>query len=235
MCKCFLLENGYTVNITVNTGIMKLSFAALVAGYLKINFEIMLREKVMSNDGQLTMNFNRIEQKQAQAVQVLTQKLAQLEGLVDALSYAEIYMHTLTMPGNHSSNQYYWKMNTTEITLNNGSWDYSKICLFYKLEKLTFTSCTDISTFKNNKISNKTVKEIILNGLSGLSAITGLEDFPQLEKITFISCASVRDCVAVLNSYTHKIKHINIKSCAQINNTELMTYCQKNNIKLDLA
>ena len=33
----------------------------------------------------------------------------------------------------------------------------------------------------------------------------------------------------------HKIKYINSKSCAQINNTELMTYCQKNNIKLDLA
>jgi hypothetical protein len=235
MCKCFHLESGYNVIITVNTGIMKLSFAAIVEGYLKINFEIMLREKVMSNDGQLTLNFNRIEQKQAQSIQVLTQKLAQLEGLVDALSYAEIYMHNMTMPANHLSNQYYYKINTTEITLSSGSWDYSKICLFYKLEKLTFTSCNDISTFKNFKISNKTVKEIILNSLTGLSAITGLEDFPQLEKITFNSCGSVRDIVTVLNSYKHKIKYINSKSCGSINNTELMTYCQKNNIKLDLA
>jgi len=236
MCKCFLLESGYNVTISVNTGIMKMSFAALVAGYLKINFEIMLREKVMSNDGQLTLNFNRIEQKQAQAIQVLTQKLSQLEGLVDALSYAEICM----MQTNHQQNtgQYataYWKMNTTEMTLNSNSWEYSKICSFYKLEKLTLNSCTDISTFKNLKISNKTVKEIILNSLSGLSAITGLEDFPQLEKITFNTCASVRDCVAVLNSYKHKIKHITVKSCGAVNNTELMTYCQKNNIKLDLA
>ena len=236
MCKCFLLESGYNVTISVNTGIMKLAFGAVVAGYLKINFEIMLREKVMSNDGQLTLNFNRIEQKQAQAIQVLTQKLAQLEGLVDALSYAEICM----MQTNYQqqTGQFptaYWKMNTTEMTLNGNYWDYSKICSFYKLEKLTFNSCTDISTFKNLKISNKTVKEIILNSLSGLSAITGLEDFPQLEKITFNTCASVRDCVAVLNSYKHKIKHITVKSCAAVNNTELMTYCQKNNIKLDLA
>ena len=235
MCKCFRLESGYNVIITVNTGIMKLSFAAVVEGYLKINFEIMLREKVMSNDGQLTLNFNRIEQKQAQSIQVLTQKLAQLEGLVDALSYAEIYMPTMTMPANHLSNQYYYKINTTEITLSGNSWDYSKICLFYKLEKLTFTSCNDISTFKNFKIANKTVKEIILNSLTGLSAITGLEDFPQLEKITFNSCANVKDIVTVLNSYKHKIKYINSKSCGSINNTELMTYCQKNNIKLDLA
>ena len=103
------------------------------------------------------------------------------------------------------------------------------------MEKLTFNSCNDISTFKNFKIANKTVKEIILNSLTGLSAITGLEDFPQLEKITFTSCASVRDIVAVLNSYNHKIKHITVKSCSAVNNTELMTYCQKNNIKLDLA
>jgi hypothetical protein len=162
ICKCFRLESGYNVIITVNTGIMKLSFVAIVEGYLKINFEIMLREKVMSNDGQLTLNFNRIEQKQAQAVQVLTQKLAQLEGLVDALSYAEIYMYTLTVPANHQSNQYYWKMNTTEMTLGNASWDYSKICLFYKLEKLTFNSCGDITNFTNNKISSKTVKELCI-------------------------------------------------------------------------
>lgn len=236
MSKCFLSAGGYNVNISVNTGIMKLAFAAVVEGYLKINFEIMLREKVMSNDGQLTLNFNRIEQKQAQAIQVLTQKLAQLEGLVDALSYAEICM----MQTNYQqqTGQFptaYWKMNTTEMTLNSNYWDYSKICLFYKLEKLTFNGNSDISTFKNLKISNKTVKEIILNSLSGLTAITGLDDFPQLEKITFTSCGSVRDVVAVLNSYKHKIKHITVKSCGAINNTELMTYCQKNNVKLDLA
>ena len=234
MCKCFHLESGYNVIITVNTGIMKLSFAAIVEGYLKINFEIMLREKVMSNDGQLTLNFNRIEQKQSQAIQVLTQKLAQLEGLVDALSYAEIYMLTTPHNQSHNSNQLYWKMNTTEMTLHSNYWDYSKICLLYKLEKLTLTGCTDITNFKTNKISNKTVKELIFNGLSGLHVITGLDSFPQLEKITFTTCP-IKDLVTVLNSYKHKIKHINIKACAQINNTELMTYCQKNNIKLDLA
>jgi len=235
MCKCFLSASGYNVNISVNTGIMKLTFAAVVEGYLKINFEIMLREKVMSNDGQLTLNFNRIEQKQAQAIQVLTQKLAQLEGLVDALSYAEICMMQSNYQHNTGQFASYYKMNTKEMSLNGNHWDYSKIYSFYKLEKLTFTSCGDISSFKNNKISNKTVKEIILNGLSGLSAITGLEDFPQLEKITFTSCNSVRDVVAVLNSYKHKIKHITINSCSAVNNTELMTYCQTNNIKLDLA
>ena len=235
MSKCFLSAGGYNVNISVNTGIMKLAFAAVVEGYLKINFEIMLREKVMSNDGQLTLNFNRIEQKQAQAIQVLTQKLAQLEGLVDALSFAEIYMPTMTMPANHSSNQYYYKINTTEMSLNGNGWDYSKIRSFYKLEKITFTSCNDITNFKNLKISNKTVKEIIINSLSGLTDITGLDDFPQLEKITFTSCSSLKDVVAVLNSYKHTIKHITVKSCNAVNNTELMTYCQKNNIKLDLA
>jgi hypothetical protein len=103
------------------------------------------------------------------------------------------------------------------------------------LEKLTFNSCNEITNFTNHKISSKTVKELIFNSLVGLTAITGLDGFPQLEKITLNACANVKDMVAVLNSYTHKIKHINIKTCAQINNTELMTYCQKNNIKLDLA
>jgi hypothetical protein len=235
MCKCFLLESGYNVNISVNTGIMKLTFGAVVAGYLKINFEIMLREKVMSNDGQLTLNFNRIEQKQAQAIQVLTQKLSQLEELVDALSYAEICMMPSFSSQQQNGHQAYWKMNINELMLTSNMWDYSKICSFYKLEKITFNSCNDVTNFKNLKISNKTVKDIILNSLAGLSAITGLDDFPQLEKITFTSCNSVRDVVTVLNSYKHKIKHITITNCPKINNTELMTYCQTNNIKLDLA
>ena len=62
MSKCFRKDDGYSISISVNSGTMKIIFNALVEGYLKISFEIILREKVMSNDGQLTLTFNKQEQ-----------------------------------------------------------------------------------------------------------------------------------------------------------------------------
>jgi hypothetical protein len=241
MSKCFNREPGYNATISISSGIMKIIFNALVEGYLKISFEIILREKVMSNDSQLTMNFHRIEQKQEQAVQHLTERLSQLERLVEAISYAEINMFTTPHNGGHNGCQQFWKVNTTEMTLSSSYWDFAKIKLFYQLQKITFSSCGDNSghfhNFKHHNIKNDTVKEIILNTLNTghFTSLIGLDGFPNLEKLTIKSCSHLRDVVVLLNSYKHKIHTIDITGCGGINNTEIMTYCQKNNIKLNLA
>ena len=239
MCKCFQKEDGYNLIISVNTGIMKLAFVAIIEGYFKINFEIMLKEKIMSNDGQLSLNFNRIEQKQSHAIQLLTQKLEKLEEIIEAQSYAEICLMKQPIGNSTNLNSHiiFWKLNTTELTLISPSrfWDYSKIKLFYKLEKITITGCKNIINFTKVQMSNKTVKELIFNSHPGLTSLTGLDLFPNLEIIRFTGCSGVKDIVSTLNSYKHKINHICITSCAAVNNTELMTYCTKINIKLDLA
>ena len=80
MLNSFKEEKDYSVCINANSGNLKIIFNALFAGFLKINFEVLLREKLMSNDGQLTLNFNKLEQKQAQAIDSLTKKCADLEG-----------------------------------------------------------------------------------------------------------------------------------------------------------
>lgn len=233
--KCFGNEDRYNVTYTINSGIMKMNFAALVEGFMKFNFEIILREKVMSNDGQLTLNFTRIEQTQKHAIHLLTQRLSKLEVLVDAVSHAEIYMLIHPYNFNSNNNKHYWKVNTTEMTLTSQYWDYSKIELFYQLEKITFQTCGDLTHFQSPKVSNKNVKEIIINNCGGLSSLLGLNGFPELEKITITTCGVLQNVTSVFSSYKHKITHIIMKACPASNNTELMTYCQKNNIKLDLS
>jgi hypothetical protein len=85
-------------------------------------------------------------------------------------------------------------------------------------------------------MSNDTVKELIFESLDGnFTSLDGLAGFPRLEILTIKSCPQLRDVVKVFSSYKHKIKSIDIISCGGINNTEIMTYCQKNNIKLNLA
>lgn len=239
MTKCFAKEAGYAVVMSINSGVMKMQFNALVEGFLKINFEIILREKVMSNDSQLTMNFHRIEQKQDQENKMLMKRLSQLERLVESISYAEICMARVGYYNQMMSTgqKVYWSINTTEMSLNSNNWDYTKITLFYQLEKLSFNSCAELSNFKQYKISNDTVKEIILNSNGAINSLDGLNAFPKLEKLSITSCNGGvgAGIVSILNSYKHKIKHIDIRSCSSVNNTEIMTYCQKNNIKLDLA
>ena len=233
--KCFNKDSGYSAIMTTNTGVMKLVFVAMVEGFLKISFEVLLREKVMSNDGQLTMNFNRIEQKQAQAIQVMTERLNQLEGLMNAIAYAEIPMLLHPYTSQHNGNKNYWSLNTKELNLVSNHWDYSKIAHFYQLEILSFISCGDMSGFNNFNVSNKSVRELIMNTINSPTLLDGLSRFPKLEKLSFLSCQNLANIVIVLSSYTHTITNISIKSCGQVNNTEIMTYCQKNNIHLDLA
>jgi hypothetical protein len=198
----------------------------------------MLREKIMSNDGQLTMNFHRIEQMQQQAIQQLTQRLAQLEDIVEAVSYAEICMLQNGIGSNSRPTNIFYKLNSKNLSLSGEYLDLLNIKYFYRLEKLEITSCnTAYSALSSIMFGNKTLTELELNSLNdgNFTSVIGLKGCPNLEKLTMNQCPQLCNLVSVLSSYKHKIKYINIKSCGSINNTELMTYCQKNKITLELA
>ena len=217
--------NDYNFEINVNNGAMKIQFSAKIGGFLKTNFEIILREKLMANDSQLSLNFNRLEQKQEQMIKTLTQRLDELERILTAVSFAEITIR----------NQVYFKINSIELSLTANGNDWSKIKLFYQLEKLTCNNCPDLTTL--TQFSNNTLKEFIYhgNGSSGLHNILDIHNFPNLEKLTIHLSPNLSNMVNVLASTKHKITHITIKSCKAVNNTEMITYCQTNNIKLDLS
>ena len=235
--KCFQQEQEHNIVLTINSGVMKINFNAIVGGYLNIHFEIMLREKIMSNDSQLTMNFHRIEQTQQQAIQQLTQRLTQLEHIVDAVSNAEICMLDTAYGPNSRPTQIFYKLNSKTLTLTGNYLDLLNIKLFYQLEKLTIQSCNTAYTAFARGITNKTLKELELITFNdgNFTSLDGLKGFPNLEKLTIQNCPQISNIVVSLSSYKHKINSIKITSCSSINNTEIMTYCQKNNIKLELA
>ena len=247
---CFQDLDGYSVNIGVNSNMLKLQFNALVGGFLKMAFEIMLREKVMSNDGQLTINFNRLEQKLVAGLSKLEQRCQELEEIIeeknselldltDKLSNSQVVITYKVNPSygfqltNHDCFKY---INTTNLELIcDGSQNfivYDSIKCFYNLKTLKITGINQ-TNLKN--ISNKSLKELIINSYSNVEfkSLEGIDKIPNLEKLSIFNAPHLTNIPTILNSYKHKINYIKIQSCSQVNVVELQTYCQTNNIKLD--
>ena len=243
---CFKEESNYSVYISVNSGVLKLAFNALIGGFLKMNFEVLLREKLMSNDGQLTLNFNKLEQKQAQAIDMLTKKCTDLEASVNKMQQiidcCQIFVSDVYTPQGHwcdlrsNTQTHLNNISTKEITITeHGHTIWKNIIVFYQLEKMTihnFTTKPNVNDFKN-----MTIKELIMNcGSNGtFTSLEGIQNFPNLEILTVTSAPGLKDVVTILKSTKHKIKTLKFQACTAVNVVELQTYCQVNNVFLALS
>jgi hypothetical protein len=250
MINCFKEEEpDYSVTISVNSGVLKLAFTALIGGFLKINFEVLLREKLMSNDGQLTLNFNKLEQKQAQAIDMLTKKCADLEASVTKMQQiidcCQIFMTNIYTPqGNwcdiqSNSQTIMNNISAKEITMqDHGQTIWKNMNVFYQLKKMTITNfnagnnITSLSNFSNSNLTDLTLNCVAHQTFSSL---TGIQNFPNLEILTITSAPGLRDVVKVLTGTKHKIKTLKFQGCTAVNVVELQTYCQVNNVFLALS
>ena len=254
MINCFTRENeDYLLTISVNSEVIKLAFNAIIGGFLKINFDILLREKLMSNDGQLTLNFNKLEQQQALAIKTLTDKCANLEASVNQLHQiidtCQVFMSNIYTPQGHwcdiqtNGQTQVNNISAKEITMTDhgGNIIWKTINIFYQLDKITINSFT--SKHNLNDFKNKTLKELILNCNNNptFNSLEGIENFPNLEILTITSAPGLRDVVKilsgnkVLSEKKHKIKTLKFQGCTGVNVVELQTYCQVNNIFLAIS
>lgn len=252
ICDALNEEGENTVSININNGFMKLSFQCLVGGFLKINFEAMLKEKMLSNDGQLTINFNKMEQKHEslmKKLELLERKMTRQQEenvvLMNAISNAMI---CLLIGGYNSSGIEKYKfvnINTTtlDITITSGLQpDLENIKYLYKLEKLKITNHYQSPL---NDIENKTVKELKIysspkDSNSFQKYFTNLtQKFPSLETLEVNGCVFYsNESLVKLLAFTpknNKIKIINFISVSGYNVSELQNYCQVNKIMLNIS
>ncbi len=246
--KSFRKESDFNLYITVNSGALKLDFKIKFGGFLDVAFEILLREKIMSNDGQLTLNFNRLEQQLAaglsklekrcdELVSIIEEKDKKINELTSNLSYAHICIC-------HSGNptpSHFIPINIKEISDFNGSqttysWRFDLIERLYQLEKLTIGSINNVINFENVKLKSNSLTHLTITSADAVfNSLKGLQHIPKLTLLKISRCPSLRDIPTILNSYKHNITQIEISVCPQVNVVEMQTYCQTNNIRLSIA
>ena len=233
ICDTFSKEKNYLVIVSIENGFMKLLFHILVSGFLTIKFQALLKEKILSNDSQLTINFNKLEQKYSSLLtkmnkmeEKMMRQNEEILSLVESVSNSDICLRIhnpiIVFPINSKELEI-----SIDVHIN-----CSKINLFYNLEKLKLlTYCyATLDNFKNNNL-----KELTIINTNSLQLLQGIQNFPKLEKLTLNSLAALTNVSVQLSSVKHKIKHIAITNCPQANAVELQNYCRINTIKLDIA
>jgi hypothetical protein len=251
--KCFAepsdvgYETGYSVLMELDNSMLRLEFQCVVGGFLNIVFDLFLREKLMSNDAQLTINFQRVEQKQQQTFEQLTKRMEEMERQfkmqsekmayrLEALGHANI---CFTKPPSGNVNYILsFPIGSKTLSIENDSnsisnESFEKIKYFYQLEELKLYNCQ----WQNPEryVSNKTVKKLTINSSQTFRDISFIKNFPSLEELTMESFAVDASIVTTLRSITHKIKKLTFTSCTGINQTEMQTYCTQTGIQLNLS
>ena len=240
--KCFAdptdagYEKGYNVNMELDNSMLRLEFQCIVGGFLNVSFDLFLREKLMSNDAQLTINFQRVEQKQQQAFELLTKRMEDMERMLEALGHADICF--TGPPNNQVRHINSFPISSTALTINSDNNSVSeesfmKVKYFYQLEELTFISCQWNEPEKN--VSNKTVKKVTIHSSPNFRDISFISKYPSLECLNIHGGALDSSAVTTLKSITHNIKSFTFTGCTGINQTEMQTYCTQTGIQLSLS
>jgi hypothetical protein len=250
--KCFTREPEYDVAISVQSNqTMQLRFSAVVGGFLKLKFAAMLREKLMSNDGQLTTQFHRMEQKYGsllKRLEELENKCAERQAenmeLMERIGCAEVYLGDLYSSHSVVDLSLFKNINASDIKITAAytnthagnirvAINPTKIKAFYNLTSLNI--CGIRYEHGDIQFENNTLKKLILETATSISSLRGLNKLPNLTSLTVTGAASLTNVPAVLSSYKHNIKELTFKGCTGINVVELQTYCQTNGITLNIS
>lgn len=235
--KCFKGEPGYSANPLAdlaNPGVYKLQFSAIVGGFLEVNFEVMLKEKSMSD-------FDKLEQRLNTKMEKFQEQIDSLQGenlrLLNIISSIQIPIATYIHPdiGFYIHKNCFESISTKNLkisytTPNQIIWHSIKS--LFQLETLEITGTnTNLKLFSSSSLKELS---IYLSGQEGMRTIQGIENFPQLERLTITGAPGLSNIPGVLKSTPNKINYIKIQSCGLVIMGELLTYCQENNIKLDI-
>jgi len=225
---CFAEDDGYKVTISVKSGLMKLKFHAIIGGFLKLDFDVFIKEKLISNDSQLTLFMNQLEQRQETVVETLTKRCNELASLIEShetrFNQMDLLLNTISCAEIELRMNAFFPINVQTLTIQGDTHlKTDKINILYKLQKLLFTSFSfsDLTGFKNGYLREMTIESA--NKMTGLK---GLEGFPNLESLTILNAPLLKDFSA-LYKFGSKLKVLKMQGPP-----ELQRFCNEHKITL---
>ena len=248
MTNCFAEDVGYSVDITISSKTMTLRFRAQINGFIMYDFPVHIKEKMITTEGQLTLNFNRMEERQTQ-LERMVQKwttdavasvdkrcndaITSVDNLLSSLQSRISKLESIVVNAelNIRLNSAFVSLGATSLTIPADNYlKLDKLMYLYNLQRLSFApiTLTDLSGCKHPHI-----KELHLDGgnTTHFRSLLGIANMPSIEHISIVNAPGITSVSESLPS-THKIKSICIKGCPGLNIEGLSIYCRVNRIAL---
>jgi len=256
---CFAEDAGYSANITISGKTMTLRFRAQINGFIMYDFPVHIKEKMITTEGQLTLNFNRMEERQTQ-LERMVQKwttdavasvdkrcndaiasvdkrcndaIASVDNLLSSLQSRVSKLETIVANAelNIRLNSAFVSLGTTSLTIPADNYlKLDKLMYLYNLQRLSFAPIT-LTDLSGCKHPH--IKELYIDGgnTTHFRSLLGIANMPSIEHISIINAPGITSVSECLPS-THKIKSMCIKGCPGVNIEGLSIYCRINHIAL---
>ena len=249
MLMAFASAEESKVEISIQNTNMKVHFESLIGGFLNINFHVILREKLIANDGQLTFSFTRMEEqqkKQATRIKHLEEHCERMFEVMDncyimicskmlnstcansqlvGSEFVKIGIENLelgptSLVGTHSPNRFWSQFMPEQIEK------------LYKLKTVKIED-TYMGTEKLSRMAHPNVIAFTLLTFNGGFTIENMPQFPALKTLEMRACnlSTGFDPAKLVKKYP-ALKNLSITSCRGINQTEVMTFCTSHKIAL---
>lgn len=249
-------NQDFNVEFVVKTNILELVFNLLLHDIVRINFTVLLKEKIISGNEEATLILNGIEENFNKEISLLKKKYQeideknkQLMKFIEKVSFAEISIALYTSDG-HGANsviKLYYPINSNILLVKYkevqaGSFTFNKfyddkLNLFYQLKKITFEHYVyfDFTTLSNDSIEELIIKPENGGNANNLTSINGITNFPNLKILHLERCINLKDVYISLSSIKHNIKQMTFIGCSNIDQQNLKLYCEQNKIHLQIA
>ena len=259
MTNCFAEDAGYSVDITISGKTMTLRFRAQINGFIMYDFPVHIKEKMITTEGQLTLNFNRMEERQTQ-LERMVQKwttdaaasvdrqcndaiasvdkrcndtMVSIDNLLSSLQSRVYKLESIIVNAelNIRLNSAFVSLGTTSLTIPADNYlKLDKLMYLYNLQRLSFAPIT-LTDLSGCKHPH--IKELYLDGgnTTHFRSLFGIANMPSIEHISIINAPGITSVSESLPS-THKIKSMCVKGCPGLNIEGLSIYCRVNHIAL---
>lgn len=218
-----LSDKNHTCEMAVENCNMRISFDAKVGGYLRIKFNVFLRERTTTESGKLGALLSRLETRYNSEMEFIKNAIKELQVFTEALSNAVIVVNT-----DHNSPKLI-PVKTEQLDISYSDFDTSKVALFPRLK--TIRCHCSIDSRNENFASNSVETIRFINTHTDLSRL--LCNFPNLTYLALGSGCRIDHAKHALTTLPHKLKTFNIfTGILGGEHAEIAQYCASNNIML---